>query len=187
MTADNIKKSSQEKNFPRPGSLFFNLVYTEQTGIPSSIKWFRRLNKLIVIPLYRTRILPLFGAGRIFLLLNTKGRKSGKRRRTPLEFHRINGKIHIISSRGENADWVKNIRKNPDDIYIQVGFRSFHIKPIIIENKSEIEDFFKWYSVNHANAAKTGYGWDPKHDNPETADFSILAQKMTLVRIEIPL
>ena len=66
-----------------------------------------------MVPLYRLKILPLFGLGKIFLLLITKGRITDKKRRTPLEYHRINGVITIFSARGEESGWMKNILKNP--------------------------------------------------------------------------
>jgi deazaflavin-dependent oxidoreductase (nitroreductase family) len=128
-------------------------------------------------------IFPLLGLGRIFLLLTTKGRKSGKDRRTPLEYHKVSGVIHILSARGEKANWIQNMRAQPDKIRVQVGFRSFNARAEIIDDSSTIENFLRWYSRNHPRLAKVFFGWDPKHDNPATADFSSFAKYLTLVRI----
>ncbi len=177
-----LPDTSIDQEFPRKGTWFYNIIHQEKSGIPRSIKWFRRANNFIVIPLYRLRILPTIGIGRLFLLLTTIGRKSGKKRRTPLEFHRLDGVIHIASSRGENADWVKNIKKNPDKVTIQVGFRSYPIKIEFLKLGEKIE-FFRWYTEHLPRAAKTGYGWNPKTDQLETADFSILAQHMSIIRL----
>ena len=74
---------------PRPGSPLYNLNQDDELKKKKTLKKWRILNKYLVLPLYRLSILPLFGFGRIFLILTTKGRKTGKKRRTPLEYHRI--------------------------------------------------------------------------------------------------
>ena len=66
---------------------------------------------------------------------------------------------------------------------MQVGFRSFNARVKIIEGMSEIEKFLKWYSKNHPRFAKVFYGWDPKRDNPDTADFSSFANYLTLLLV----
>ncbi|MHA2293963.1 MAG: nitroreductase family deazaflavin-dependent oxidoreductase [Candidatus Hodarchaeales archaeon] len=181
MPVDSRTKVAEK--FPVNGTFFYNLIHFEAKSLPNSIKWFRRLNRVFVIPMYRLRILPLFGIGKIFLLLTTTGRKSMKKRRTPLEFHRINDKIHIISSRGEKADWIKNMRTYPNKVWVQIGFHGFKAEFEIIEDAKEREKFFYWYSIHHPKAAKTGYGWEKSLHDPETADFSLLAKHMTIVRI----
>jgi len=62
--------------------------------------------------------------GTTILLLNTKGRKSGETRTTPL-IHRTDGDDRwvIVASKGgypEHPGWYENIRANPDDVSIQV-------------------------------------------------------------------
>jgi len=62
--------------------------------------------------------------GTTILLLNTKGRKSGEARTTPL-IYRTDGDDRwvIVASKGgtpEHPGWYENIRANPDDVSIQV-------------------------------------------------------------------
>jgi len=168
--------------FPRPGSFLYEMIRGGQDRSGKKVMLLRFVNRFVT-PLYRTYVLPLLGFGRIFLVLTTKGRKTGRRRRTPLEYHKVNGVIHLLSSRGDKADWIRNIRAYPEDVWVQVGFRSFRARVEIIQDISEIEGFMRWYSRNHPNLARAFYGWDAERDDADTADFSSFAENLTLVRV----
>ncbi len=75
------------------------------------------------------------------------------------------------------------MRTHPDKVWVQIGFKGFKAEIEIVNDVKEREEFFHWYSVNHPNAAKSGYGWEKDHHDPKTADFSLLAQYMTIVRV----
>ncbi|MCV7150322.1 nitroreductase family deazaflavin-dependent oxidoreductase [Mycolicibacterium pyrenivorans] len=47
-------------------------------------------------------------------LLETTGRKSGEPRRTPLGGRRIGDEFWFVSEFGENSQYVRNIKANPD-------------------------------------------------------------------------
>jgi deazaflavin-dependent oxidoreductase (nitroreductase family) len=176
------KKIRANKMLPKPGTPLYNLNHENEIIRNKTLKKWNRLNKILIIPLYRLFILPLFGFGRIFLILYTKGRKTGKKRRTPLEYHRIDGTITVIAGRGEEAGWVKNLRINPDSVSIRYGFHRF--KPdieFIVDNEHKIE-FLKWYVKNHGRSAKILFGWDPKIHDPETSDFSKLLRLILVIR-----
>jgi deazaflavin-dependent oxidoreductase (nitroreductase family) len=172
----------KEAEFPRPGSLLYGIFSDGQDRTSAAVRLLRFVNRFLT-PLYHLYILPLLGFGGIFLVLTTKGRKTVRKQRTPLEYHKLNGVIHLLSSRGEKADWIRNIRAYPDDGWVQVGFRSFRARVKIIQDPSEIESFLRWYSKNHANFAGAFYGWHAKRDDPDTADFSTLAKHLILVRV----
>jgi deazaflavin-dependent oxidoreductase (nitroreductase family) len=83
-------------------------------------KWFFK------IPIVFYRIgLPLFGS--FILLLTTTGRKSGKQRHTPLEYHREQetGYPIIMAGWGGNTDWKRNILVNPC-VHVQIGWHKFN-------------------------------------------------------------
>ncbi len=63
------------------------------------------------IPLYRLGLGALIG--KYILVVSTFGRKSGKIRRTPVEYHRHKGRIYVISGFGNKPDWFQNLQKNP--------------------------------------------------------------------------
>jgi deazaflavin-dependent oxidoreductase (nitroreductase family) len=51
------------------------------------------------------------------LVLETTGRRSGRRRRTPLAFHRDGDDLLVVGGAGgqtATADWVHNLRADPD-------------------------------------------------------------------------
>jgi deazaflavin-dependent oxidoreductase (nitroreductase family) len=176
-------KLEAEDSIPRPGSVIYNIIVDDQTKQKKAINRFKRINKYLVVPLYRMRLLPLIGFGRIFVLLSTRGRKTGKKRFTPLEYHRIDGVIHVFSSRGEKADWYRNMLARPDDVEVLVGFRRRQAKVEIINNFAQFKDLMRWYVTKHPRLAKSFLGWDVKKDDPEKADFSKIAKLLRIVRV----
>ena len=182
MTSSN-NIDANEDLLPRLGSSLYNLNHKDVMIKSKTLKKFKILNKYVVIPLYRLRILPLFGFGRIFLIITTKGRKSGKKRRTPLEYHRIDGVITVFSSRGEESGWMKNIRADPDALKVRYGFHHFQPQLEIVGNIDEKLRIMKWYLVNHGRSSKKLFGWNPKTDDPETTDYTNLLEMLTIVRL----
>ena len=174
---------ANEDLLPRPGSPLYNLYHKDVMIKNKTLKKFKILNKYIVIPLYRLRILPLLGFGRIFLILTTQGRKTGKKRRTPLEYHRIDGIITIFSARGEDADWMKNIRAHPDTLMVRHGFHRFQPQVEFVRDTDEKLRILKWYIVKHGRSSKMLFGWNPKTDDPETTDFTNLLKLISIVKL----
>ena len=168
---------------PRPGSPLYNLNHDDVDEKKKTLRKWRMLNKYLVLPLYRLKILPLFGFGRIFLILTTKGRLTGKKRRTPLEYHRLEGIITIFSSRGEDSGWMKNIRVNPENLLVRHGFHHFQPQVEIVGNRNEKLRIMKWYLVNHGRSSKMLFGWNPKTDDPETTDYTNLLEMITIVKL----
>lgn len=90
------------------------------------------LSKLHVA-LYRTsggRIAGRFGKTAPVLLLTTTGRKTGKRRTTPLLFVEEAGRYVIVASVGgapRQPAWYLNLRSNPEAT-IQVGKRKLAVR-----------------------------------------------------------
>ncbi|MFW9998069.1 MAG: nitroreductase family deazaflavin-dependent oxidoreductase [Candidatus Odinarchaeota archaeon] len=182
MVQDGNRNGTNELSgdLPRPGSLFHSMLKDEKSK-KRYIRLFRLFN-LIMIPLYKLRLLPLFGLGRRMLVITVKGRKSGKKRNNPVEYFRINGIIHVFAGFGKYADWFKNMVANPNDIYIQAGFRKFHAR-IKILDEEEAKEICRWIVKNHPRYSKSGFGWDSKHDDPETADFTFLANAMKIIQL----
>ncbi|MBY8990258.1 MAG: nitroreductase family deazaflavin-dependent oxidoreductase [Candidatus Lokiarchaeota archaeon] len=176
-------KGSEAETLPRPGSALYNLNHPDEKIKEKTLKKYKRVNKFLVLPLYRLKILPLLGFGRVFLILITKGRISGKKRRTPLEYHRIEGIITIFSGRGEDSGWMKNIRAASESVWVKHGFHSFHAKVDFIQDESEKLKIVKWYVNNHSKSAKMLFGWNPKKDNPEITDFSEFLKMISIIRL----
>ena len=173
---------TKEELLPRPGSPLYKLNHGDENKKKKTLRKWRILNKYLVLPLYRLRIFPLFSFGRIFLVLTTKGRKTGKKRRTPLEYHRIDQVITVFSSRGEEAGWVKNIHANPNYIWVRHGFHSFQPQVVFVTKENQKLEIIKWYVINHGKLAKMLFGWDRKLDDPETTDFSKMLNILSIIR-----
>ena len=167
--------------FPRKGSALYSLTKSSKEAQKKSIKKWKMMNKVVVV-LYRLGILPFF-AGGIFLLLTTKGRKTGKLRTTPLEYRKRDGIIHVFSARGKKADWFKNLTANPDDAIVTVRFRKFSPQITVIGKRKEKEEIIRWYINEYPRAAKYLFGWDPKTDDPEKTDVSSLQQLLQIIQI----
>jgi deazaflavin-dependent oxidoreductase (nitroreductase family) len=182
MTFTNEKPSNKE-SLPRPSSVLYKLNHPNEEIKKKTLKKFRRLNKYLVLPLYRLRLLPILGFGRIFLILTTIGRKTGKKRRTPLEYHWIDDVITIFSGRGEDSGWLKNIRQNPESVWVRHGFHSFHAKLEFVSKEPEKLKIIRWYVVKHGRSAKLLFGWDPNRDDPNSTDFSNLINMFVIIRL----
>jgi deazaflavin-dependent oxidoreductase (nitroreductase family) len=177
---DQVKKVK----LPRPGSPLYNLNHENDEIRKKTLKKWRLTNKLLIIPLYRLQILPCLGFGRIFLIIKTIGRKTGKKRRTPVEYHWIDNIITVFSGRGDDAGWIKNIQHNPDKVWVKHGFHKFHANVTFIRGEKEKLTLFKWYVNHHGKSAKMLFGWDPKQDDLETADFSDILNIITIIQLD---
>ncbi|MFX1462083.1 MAG: nitroreductase family deazaflavin-dependent oxidoreductase [Promethearchaeota archaeon] len=179
----NNSPNSNIEELPRVGSALYNLIHPDEKVRIKTLRKYKRINKYVVLPLYRSGILPLLGFGRIFLILTTKGRITGKKRRTPLEYHWIDGVITIFSGRGEDAGWIKNVRANPDEVRVRHGFHFFKPHVEYVTNEKEMLSIIKWYVLNHNRSAKLLFGWNPKFDDPEKTDFSKMLKTITIIRL----
>ena len=168
---------------PRQGSVIYNLIYGTNKQQKKIIKRFKFANDLLIIPLYRIGLLPLLGLSRIFLLLITTGRKTGRRHITPLEYHRINDAIYIFSGRGEKSDWFKNLQKDPERALVRLGFRSFKPNVENIGDTKEKLEIIKWYVKTHPSAANYLFGWNHKTDDPESGILEPLIDSIPIMKL----
>jgi deazaflavin-dependent oxidoreductase (nitroreductase family) len=123
----------------------------------------------------------------MFLLLTTVGRKSGKKRTTPLEYHWIDAEIHIFSGRGEESDWFKNLQANPDKVWVRHGFHLF--KPVVrvLEDNEKKTRIIKWYVEKHPGPSKKLFGWNPENDDPKSDDLRKFAESFPIIILKRPI
>jgi len=78
--------------------------------------------------------------GRLILLLTTTGRKTGRRRVTALQYEELDGAYLLGSSRGMQADWVRNLMADPD---VEIRVRSGRIRgrAEVVTDPERIADF----------------------------------------------
>jgi deazaflavin-dependent oxidoreductase (nitroreductase family) len=166
--------------FPVSGTPLANVI-----GDPAHRESFHRklqsMNKYVVV-LYRMGVLPLLGAGKTTMLLTTRGRKSGQLRRFPVGYFRIAGQIHLLSGWGGDANWYKNLLANPEEVWLQVGFRRCAVRADILENPVEIRRTIETLIAESPAAAQRLFGWDPQHDRLDAADFSPMIERVLFVK-----
>ena len=84
------------------------------------VEFFRMLNR-VVEPLIRAGVgSPRFVPGG-FIVLETLGRKSGARRRSPLAATRIGAHVVVGTFRGDRSQWVRNLAAKPTTRYWMGG------------------------------------------------------------------
>ena len=181
-----MRKLEETKNIgilPREGSILYNLLKSDEETRRKTLKRFKRMNKFFTIPFYKVGLLPLLGFGKIFLILTTKGRITGKMRKIPLEYRKIDDIITIFSARGENSDWLKNLRANPESARVKYGFHNFKPRVEFVEDYGEKLRIIKFYITNYQKAAKVLFGWKPEEDNLDTIDLSTLTKLLSIIRL----
>ena len=153
-------------------------------------KLFRFFNKIIngvFIFLYRIYFLPLLGIGRSMALVHTIGRKTGKKRTTPvlaLEFY--TGKLTFYVARGRKSNWLMNILATENQIItIQKGFKRKKAKAILVKDREEKYNHLKYY-FEELDEAKYIFGYDKvKHgDVINTEEFMKILNMIDFVQIE---
>jgi deazaflavin-dependent oxidoreductase (nitroreductase family) len=91
---------------------------------------------------------PRFPGRRLILLLTTTGRKSGEPRVTPLQYELIDGIHWVASGWGKDADWLKNIRREPQ-VHVQVGGVNFAARVELIEEPAQVADYLELRLKRH--------------------------------------
>ena len=62
------------------------------------------------------------GTGR-YMVVTHVGRKSGLKRRTPVNYSEIDGEIYCTAGFGSNSDWYRNIKANPNvEVWLPDGW-----------------------------------------------------------------
>ena len=100
----------------------------------------------IPILFYRSG-LPLFG--NFILLLKTTGRKSGKKRYTPLEYRldETTGNFIVMAGWGGRTDWYLNACRNPC-VHVQAGRRKFYARAEKLEDEQVAQWLYHVVQVN---------------------------------------
>lgn len=88
-----------------------------------------------------------FLVGRLFMVLTTTGRKSGKASRTAIEFHEFEGRPTVMSGWGTKTDWYRNLEADPlATVQTWRGARSVRARRITSEE--ELARAFAWAQSN---------------------------------------
>lgn len=121
--------------------------------------------------------------GRFVLLLTTTGRKSGRRRVTPLQYEEIDGAFFLGAALGGKSDWVRNIRANPQ-VEIQVKRLHFGGQARIIQDIEQIADFLELRLQRHPKMIGAIMRKDGIPFPPRRSDLEQYATQLTLVVVQ---
>jgi len=171
------------KTFPTPDS-----IVVKHNGESEKFrKKLRRTNKVVSF-LYRLYLLPLFGAGKKLMIIETIGRNTGKRRLNPVIYDIFyTGKITIVLARGRNTDWLKNIDATNDGVFkIHKGFKKFKVKKVLIEDDIESYKHLEQFCLNY-ESAKGFLGFDKETDMDllNTEEFRNILNIIQFIQLEI--
>lgn len=95
--------------------------------------------------------LPPYGR-RGVLIVETVGRRSGKRYRTPVGCIEDDGKLVVVSERGARADWVRNALKQDGRLRIRYDGRWRDARLRLLEKDPEV--YLQRMSKLHAAAVR---------------------------------
>lgn len=125
----------------------------EFVGRPEQPRGVRRLLFRLPIRLYRARL--GFLLGKRFLLIEHRGRKSGKCRQVVVEVvvhDPLHDEVVVASGFGPKADWYLNVLAHPE-VTIQLGSRSWRARAVKLEAEEAAEAMVH-YARRHPRAAR---------------------------------
>ena len=115
-------------------------------------------------------------------IITTRGRKSGLLRHTPLEYFKIDEQLYGGVTNPAKSQWHKNILANPEEVWVQLGFRNFHARIEFLDEEAFFETI-RAYTRLYPRMAAAAWGWDPKTDDVEPADFTPMVKVYRFFRI----
>jgi deazaflavin-dependent oxidoreductase (nitroreductase family) len=133
------------------------------------------------------RVLYKFGLyrfmGHIVLLLTTIGRKTGRKRVTPLQYEKIDDAYYMASARGTKADWYQNILSNPNT-EVQVKSCRFRAIAEPITDPTRIADFLEVRLERHPIMVGNMLRSEGLPQNPSRDQLERFAEKSAMVVIK---
>ena len=166
-----------------------NSIVSKHRASKSSFRKQTKIMNKVLVFLYRFYVLPIFGIGKSMLVIETIGRRTGKRRRTPTLHNTFyTNNITLYSARGKNADWIRNIRAQKEKIvFVYKGFKRFRAKAIFVDEPEEKIKHLRFFCENY-KGAKFVFGYNKKkHKNIfDTEGFNLFAQTLEFVQL-VPL
>lgn len=127
---------SQPETSPQFIPLLEKIPYPEQP-------WLKTAFKLPMV-LYRLGLGSL--VGRLFMVITTRGRKSGQPRRTAVEFHIWHGRKFVVAA-WQKSDWYRNILADPR-VTIQTAAGVEHVIARRLTEDADLEDVYAFAEQN---------------------------------------
>jgi len=107
--------------------------YSARTTYRPPAAWYRRLNRSLGVLLTSLGLAPRDAA-----VLVVRGRRSGKRRRTPLLTTPYRGRDYLVALAGESG-WVRNVRANAGSAVLRRRrARTVHLAEVPVDERAPI-------------------------------------------------
>ena len=84
------------------------------------------------------------------MVLTTTGRRTGLRRRTPVNFALGDGEVYCISGFGRTSDWYHNLVANPE-VHVWLGGEGWHGRAEVLSDPVE------WVPIYRRVIARSGF------------------------------
>ncbi|MBN1149478.1 MAG: nitroreductase family deazaflavin-dependent oxidoreductase [Anaerolineales bacterium] len=119
-------------------------------------------------------------AGRIMVITHT-GRKSGLRRRTPVNYVRIGGDLYCTAGFGHVSDWYRNIMANPNvEVWLPDSW--------LVGTAEDISDHERRIPLLREVIIASGFAGPMFGVNPHTMsdqEFAAATKEYRLIRIQL--
>lgn len=155
--------------------------YSARVPYRTAAPWYRRLNRVIGVPLTRLGLAP-----RDAITLEVRGRSSGKPRRTPILRTRFQGHDYLVSLAGE-AQWVRNARAAGGEAIVhRRGARRVRLEELPVgERAPVIAEYLRAGlrrsgAANGAKQARLYFGLGP---DPSAGEIEAIAPYYPVFRI----
>ena len=117
------------------------------------------------------------------VLLEFRGRRSGKTYSTPVSYHVSNGHVHCFTEK-ENK-WWRNLRQ-ADEIEVTIQGRRIAGRPTVLtDGSSQVQTALHDFLVaTPRDAPHAGVAFDA-HGHPVAADIAAASQRLAFISIDI--
>ena len=149
-------------------------------GFRQTPKFILRLIRIPPQVAYAIGLGPLIG--KLILLLITTGRKTGKKRVTPLQYEQIDGVIYVGAALGQKADWLRNLQANPQ-VEVRLKSQRFRARAEVISDVGRIADFLEVRLQRHPRMLAAMLRAEGFHIPPGRRDLERYAQGLAVVAL----
>jgi deazaflavin-dependent oxidoreductase (nitroreductase family) len=136
-------------------------------------KVMRLVNKYFMVPAYRLGLGGLVSSpfSGYILVIKTTGRKTGKKRYSPVNYTIQNGCVYCLAGFGSISDWYRNVTANPQ---VEVMLPGGAFAGVVEEVSDEAERL----SAVRALLVNAGFAGYFMGFNPRTASDELISEKL---------
>ena len=151
-------------------------------ALPILHRMFLSLNRWVAVPIIRAGLAPAWGTpfGGYFVMIRTRGRKTGAIRDVPLGYGISDGCAYVMAGFGRRTQWLRNIEADPH-VEVWLPGRTFAAIAEEVTDPAERARGLRSATIGCGLVGRAAFGLDPR----TAPDESILraAEGIPLVRL----